>query len=62
MRKIISMTIANALLVSGGLAALAYLVLFAAGWKGWKGWKGWMVMVAGSAAEFVWLYDDFRQA
>jgi hypothetical protein len=38
-----------------GFTSLAYLLLFAAGWK------GWMVLAAGTvfAVGAMWLYSDF---
>jgi hypothetical protein len=57
MRRIISFVVALALVVIGA-GGMAYLLLFA------NGWKGWMVMGAGLVftAGAVWLYDDIRNS
>jgi hypothetical protein len=54
MRRTISFVIAI-LLTLTGFTSLAYLQLFAAGWK------GWMVLAAGTvfAVGAMWLYSDF---
>ena len=57
MRRTINLIVALCLTV-GGATAMAYLLLFAAGWR------GWMVMAAGLlfTVGILWLYEDYIDA